>query len=96
MLSSLLTPPDLFVRAPGLGGLSPLQLPSQWRLGFSRIRSWTSQMIVGTYQLVIYFERHLSSSANFFHASPLCVEEFDLSDKNFRPCPCGYQVRTPP
>jgi len=23
---------------------------------------------------------------------PLCVEEFDLSDKNFRPCPCGYQV----
>jgi CCR4-NOT transcription complex subunit 4 len=20
------------------------------------------------------------------------VEEFDLSDKNFRPCPCGYQV----
>jgi CCR4-NOT transcription complex subunit 4 len=24
---------------------------------------------------------------------PLCVEEFDLSDKNFRPCPCGYQVR---
>ncbi|MCJ1435996.1 transcriptional repressor general negative regulator of transcription subunit 4 [Xylographa pallens] len=25
-------------------------------------------------------------------ACPLCVEEFDLSDKNFRPCPCGYQV----
>lgn len=24
--------------------------------------------------------------------SPLCIEEFDLSDKNFRPCPCGYQV----
>ncbi|KAF2149548.1 hypothetical protein K461DRAFT_288093 [Myriangium duriaei CBS 260.36] len=23
---------------------------------------------------------------------PLCVEEFDLSDKGFRPCPCGYQV----
>ncbi|EOD52506.1 putative ccr4-not core complex subunit not4 protein [Neofusicoccum parvum UCRNP2] len=22
---------------------------------------------------------------------PLCVEEFDLSDKNFKPCPCGYQ-----
>lgn len=27
--------------------------------------------------------------------SPLCVEEFDLSDKNFRPCPCGYQVLLP-
>lgn len=24
---------------------------------------------------------------------PLCVEEFDLTDKGFRPCPCGYQVR---
>ncbi|KAL1649566.1 transcriptional repressor general negative regulator of transcription subunit 4 [Diplodia intermedia] len=23
---------------------------------------------------------------------PLCVEEFDLSDKNFKPCPCGYQI----
>ena len=23
----------------------------------------------------------------------MCIEEFDLSDKNFRPCPCGYQVR---
>lgn len=26
---------------------------------------------------------------------PLCVEEFDLSDKNFFPCPCGYQVGCP-
>ena len=23
---------------------------------------------------------------------PLCVEEFDITDKGFRPCPCGYQV----
>ncbi|KIX03697.1 uncharacterized protein Z518_07250 [Rhinocladiella mackenziei CBS 650.93] len=23
---------------------------------------------------------------------PLCIEEFDLTDKNFRPCPCGYQI----
>ncbi|PNS14963.1 hypothetical protein CAC42_2192 [Sphaceloma murrayae] len=23
---------------------------------------------------------------------PLCVEEFDLSDRGFRPCPCGYQI----
>lgn len=27
---------------------------------------------------------------------PLCVEEFDLTDQGFRPCPCGYQVRFPP
>ena len=24
---------------------------------------------------------------------PLCVEELDLTDKGFRPCPCGYQVK---
>lgn len=24
---------------------------------------------------------------------PLCLEEMDLSDLNFKPCPCGYQVR---
>lgn len=30
------------------------------------------------------------------NGSPLCIEEFDLSDRNFRPCPCGYQVRSPP
>ncbi|KAK1755653.1 general negative regulator of transcription subunit 4 [Echria macrotheca] len=23
---------------------------------------------------------------------PLCIEAFDLSDRNFRPCPCGYQI----
>ncbi|KAG9883270.1 hypothetical protein KCV05_g20261, partial [Aureobasidium melanogenum] len=23
---------------------------------------------------------------------PLCVEEFDLSDRGFRPCVCGYQI----
>ena len=24
---------------------------------------------------------------------PLCLEEMDISDLNFKPCPCGYQVR---
>jgi|ERR1700761_2750882 len=23
---------------------------------------------------------------------PLCLEEMDLSDMGFKPCPCGYQV----
>ncbi|TGZ78215.1 hypothetical protein EX30DRAFT_165080 [Ascodesmis nigricans] len=23
---------------------------------------------------------------------PLCVEELDIQDRNFRPCPCGYQI----
>jgi hypothetical protein len=27
---------------------------------------------------------------------PLCVEEFDLADRYFKPCPCGYQVSSSP
>lgn len=23
---------------------------------------------------------------------PLCIEDFDLFDKHFKPCPCGYQI----
>ena len=23
---------------------------------------------------------------------PLCLEEIDISDANFKPCPCGYQI----
>lgn len=23
---------------------------------------------------------------------PLCMEELDIADRNFRPCPCGYKV----
>ncbi len=23
---------------------------------------------------------------------PLCLEELDITDRNFRPCQCGYQV----
>ena len=26
---------------------------------------------------------------------PLCLEEMDISDVNFKPCPCGYQVGGP-
>jgi CCR4-NOT transcription complex subunit 4 len=25
---------------------------------------------------------------------PLCVEEFEATDKTFLPCPCGYKVNT--
>ena len=35
---------------------------------------------------------HLRKTTLTLSASPLCLEEFDLSDKHFRPCPCGYQV----
>ena len=23
---------------------------------------------------------------------PLCLEELDITEKNFKPCQCGYQV----
>jgi DNA-directed RNA polymerase subunit RPC12/RpoP len=23
---------------------------------------------------------------------PLCMEELDIADRNFKPCPCGYKV----
>ena len=23
---------------------------------------------------------------------PLCLEEIDITDKYFKPCPCGYQI----
>ena len=23
---------------------------------------------------------------------PLCIEPLDVTDKNFKPCPCGYQI----
>ena len=23
---------------------------------------------------------------------PLCMEELDIADRNFKPCTCGYQV----
>ncbi|CAJ0836540.1 490_t:CDS:10 [Entrophospora sp. SA101] len=26
------------------------------------------------------------------YVCPLCMEEMDISDRNFRPCPCGYQA----
>lgn len=39
------------------------------------------------------FESKMSSSDDEDETiCPLCVEEMDLSDKNFLPCPCGYRV----
>lgn len=24
---------------------------------------------------------------------PICLDELDITDRNFKPCTCGYQVR---
>lgn len=45
---------------------------------------------------VPFCSRTLSIHRNAPHQEdmdcPLCLEEIDLSDANFKPCPCGYQV----
>lgn len=41
--------------------------------------------------VAVGLSRHATWVTNCYN-SPLCIEEFDLSDKNFKPCPCGYQV----
>ncbi|KAI9143941.1 RING/Ubox like zinc-binding domain-containing protein [Paraphysoderma sedebokerense] len=40
------------------------------------------------------YDKHIysSDSENDDFECPLCLEELDISDKNFRPCPCGYQI----
>ncbi|OEJ84074.1 General negative regulator of transcription subunit 4 [Hanseniaspora osmophila] len=37
-----------------------------------------------------YIEPFLSEDEDEY--CPLCVEPMDLSDKHFKPCPCGYQI----
>ncbi|KAI0222429.1 transcriptional repressor general negative regulator of transcription subunit 4 [Massospora cicadina] len=32
------------------------------------------------------------SDSEIFEECPLCLEEIDILDSNFKPCPCGYQV----
>ncbi|KAI7907650.1 uncharacterized protein BX663DRAFT_491569 [Cokeromyces recurvatus] len=33
-----------------------------------------------------------SSSEEEEYDCPLCMEELDIADRNFRPCPCGYKI----
>lgn len=37
----------------------------------------------------------MSSSDDEDWECPLCMEEIDLTDRNFKPCHCGYQVCNP-
>jgi hypothetical protein len=34
----------------------------------------------------------LSDSEESEDLCPLCMEELDITDRHFKPCPCGYQV----
>lgn len=81
--------PRFLARASGFSALQP---SSRWRPASSKIRLWTSQMTAGTLNLETALNTLSKSYADAF-TSPLCVEEFDITDRNFRPCPCGYQVK---
>lgn len=52
-------------------------------------RHLTSTMSKGVQQDSLIFDDDEEETC------PLCVEEFDLTDKGFKPCPCGYQVCFP-
>lgn len=46
------------------------------------------------YRLVLVFVLMVLSMQDDAEC-PLCLEEMDISEINFKPCPCGYQVRPP-
>ena len=91
MLSPAPHYPRFLVRASGFCAFRSLQASSRWRPASSKIRLWTSRTTAGTRNRGNALETLSKSYADAF-TSPLCVEEFDISDRNFRPCPCGYQV----
>ena len=68
----------------------PLQSPMYWQ-GY-RTRTGATMKQYGT----CCYRVGPSSHHSFLQEDvdcPLCLEEMDLSDINFKPCPCGYQVR---
>ena len=39
-----------------------------------------------------YNQAYYDSEEDDSNECPLCTEEFDVTDKSFRPCKCGYQI----
>lgn len=89
-LASHSVPSSLHGSGPGASRFP--RFSSQWRPASSKIRLWTSRMTAGTLYQEHALDVYCANHADGLHTSPLCVEEFDISDRNFRPCPCGYQV----
>lgn len=57
---------------------------------------WSDDEAVSTFSIPLLLPRR---QVAYLHAQedadcPLCMEEMDVSDLNFKPCPCGYQVST--
>ncbi|KAJ2961571.1 hypothetical protein NQZ79_g3159 [Umbelopsis isabellina] len=76
-LGSILVPMNLVT---GLWGMN-VQVPGQNEFGLT-----ASFSILGTPHSKAMFADDEDCDC------PLCMEEFDLSDRGFRPCPCGYQI----
>ena len=69
----------------------PSQSPMFWpafktRTGAMRRRASTYQILCTLSYVVWCFQED--------QECPLCLEEMDVSDLNFKPCVCGYQVRS--
>ena len=59
------------------------------RTAGTKLPRWSHRLALGILSIPAPVELPADRTCH----SPLCIEEFDLSDRNFRPCPCGYQVR---
>ena len=42
---------------------------------------------------ILYTNMYSSSEEEEDYDCPLCMEELDIADRNFKPCPCGYKVK---
>jgi len=52
---------------------------------------------IGQFSFKLWKETRFANLASMSDSDedecPLCMEEIDVSDRGFKPCPCGYQVR---
>ncbi|GAA94926.1 uncharacterized protein L969DRAFT_89885 [Mixia osmundae IAM 14324] len=68
------------------------------RHGAQSAHSTTSSLVNGGSGHVDAADDNASSALDFDNFDdediecPLCLDEMDLSDLNFKPCPCGYQI----
>ncbi len=57
------------------------------------LRDWTASLYNNLYRILACLSAPMSTKFDSDEVfCPLCCEELDLSDRNFLPCPCGYQV----
>lgn len=61
--------------------------------GASRLSQLKAIDCHSTAEYIMSFPRGGEFSDDDEPECPLCMDQLDITDRNFRPCPCGYQVR---